>query len=101
MPKLAVGIKVVLDRLFASLVTSMISVMPAAIASFITCSIMGGSSTGSNSFGTALVDGNTRVTRPASEITAFFIFVTVAYPSAIAQELVSTINSTIMRIFLL
>ena len=39
--KLIVRIKMILDRLFALLVTNMISVMPAAMPSLTTCSITG------------------------------------------------------------
>src|SRR5882757_11107417 len=55
-------------------VTKIISVMPAAMASSTAYWISGLSTTGSISFGLALVAGRNRVPRPATGNTAFVIF---------------------------
>jgi hypothetical protein len=58
-------------ELLPRLVTSSTSVMPAAAASSTMYCRAGLSTTGSSSFGTALVAGRNRVPRPAAGMTAF------------------------------
>ena len=90
--KLVVRIKVVFDRLFAATCDED-NFSDARRDRFLTtCSIMGRSYTGNNSFGIALVAGSMRVPRPATGITAFLMFAIMIYPSVTAQSSLSTID---------